>query len=100
MEKWLYVMFIERGKTYNKITKAVVSRHVDHIKALDDSGKLELCGAFKGYPGVAGMLILRAESLEEAEEICKSEPLVSEGYATYKLRSLQVADRDNNYLLY
>ena len=99
MEKLLYVMLIERGKSYNKLTKAVVTRHVEHIKNLDDNGKLALCGAFKGYPGVAGMVVIKAQSYEEAEDICKSEPLVAEGYATYKLHTLQVADRDNNYLL-
>ena len=99
MGKWLYVMFIERGKTYNKMTKAVVERHVANIRRLDDNDSLEMCGVFKGYPGVAGMLMLKAESFEAAEEICKTEPFVAEGYATYKLRSLQVADRENNYLL-
>ena len=99
MEKWLYVMLIERGKTYNKITKAVITRHIEHIKTLDDKGELELCGPFKGFPGVAGMVILKTGSYEEAEEICKSEPLVAEGYATYKLYALQLANRDNNYLL-
>ena len=99
MEKWLYVMMIERGKLYNKINKNMVTKHVTHIRNLDDTGKLVLCGPFKGYPGVAGMVILKAQSYEEAEEICKSEPLVVEGYATYKLSALQVANRDNNYLL-
>lgn len=99
MEKWLYVMFIEKGKTYNKLNMEAVTRHVENIKKLDDEGKLELCGVFKGYPGVAGMYILRAESYEEAEALCKREPLVVEGYATYKLKALQVADRENNYLL-
>ncbi len=99
MDNWLYVMFIERGKTYNKMTKAAVTRHVERIRKLDDEGKLERCGVFKGYPGVAGMLILRAHSREEAEELCKQEPLVMEGFATYKLYPMQVADRENNYLL-
>ena len=27
MEQWLYVMFIEKTKTYNKLTKAAVERH-------------------------------------------------------------------------
>ncbi len=92
MEKWLYVMFIEKTKTYNRLTKAAVERHVANIKALDEEGHLELCGVFKGYPGVAG-------SYEEAEELCSREPLVTEGFATYKLKALQVADRENNYLL-
>jgi len=99
MEKQLFVMFVERGKTYNKMTKVVVERHVANIKRLDDSGYLEYCGLFKGYPGVAGMLILRAENREEAVEICKSEPLVVEGYATYKLYDFKAANRENNYLL-
>lgn len=99
MEKWLYVMFIERGKTYNKMTKAVVERHVENLRKLDDAGKLERCGVFKGYPSVAGMVILRAESYEEAEALCEQEPLVVEGYANYSLRALQVADKENNYLL-
>ena len=99
MEKWLYVMFIEKTKTYNRLTKAAVERHVANIRALDEEGRLELCGVFKGYPGVAGMYILRADSYEEAEELCRREPLVLEGFAAYKLKALQVADRENNYLL-
>lgn len=99
MEKWLYVMIIEKSKSYNKMTKAVVERHVANLKQLDENGHIELAGVFKGYPGVAGMYILKAGSYEEAEELCKLEPLVVEGYATYKLKALQVADKDNNYLL-
>ena len=99
MEKWLYVMFIEKTKTYNKLTKAAVERHVANIRALDDEGHLELCGVFKGYPGVAGMYILRAESYEEAEALCQQEPLVVEGFASYKLKALQPANKENNYLL-
>ena len=99
MEKWLYVMFIEKTKTYNRLTKAAVERHVANIRALDEEGRLELCGVFKGYPGVAGMYILRADSFEEAEALCRQEPLVLEGFATYKLKAMQPANRDNNYLL-
>ena len=99
MEKWVYVMFIERGKTYNKINKEMVAKHVAFIRNLDDDGKLVLCGPVKGYPGVAGMIILRAESYEEADGLCRTEPFVAEGYATYKLRMLQPGNRENNYLL-
>lgn len=99
MDKWLYVMMIKRGKTYNKITKAVITRHVDNLRKLDENGYLERCGVFKGYPGVAGMVILKAQSYEEAEALCQQEPLVVEGYATFTLHAMQVADKDNNYLL-
>ncbi len=99
MEKWLYVMIIKKGKSYNKVTKAVITRHVENLKKLDADGKIELCGAFKGYPGAAGMVIFKTQSYEEADALCKLEPLVAEGYATYTLSSLQVADKSNNYLL-
>ena len=74
MEKLMYMMMIEKSKTYNKMTKQVVMEHVENIRKLDDEGKLEICGVFKGYPGMAGMYILKTESREEAEEICKKEP--------------------------
>lgn len=99
MEKLMYMMLIEKSKTYNRITKKVVTDHVENIRKLDDEGKLEMCGVFRGYPGMAGMYILKTETCEEAEEICRREPLVTGGYAAYKLVALQVADRENNYLL-
>lgn len=99
MEKWLYVMTIKKGKTFNKVTKAVITRHVENLRKLDAEGKLELCGPFKGYPGVAGMVIFKTATYEEAEALCKQEPLVAEGFATYQLASLQVVDKTNNYLL-
>ena len=99
MEKWLYVMIIKKGKTYNKVTKAVIEKHVENLKKLDAEGKIELCGPFKGYPGVAGMVIFKTQSYEEAESLCKLEPLVAGGYASYTLAALQAAHKDNNYLL-
>ena len=66
MEQWLYVMFIEKTKIYNKLTKAAVERHVANLKALDEAGHIELAGVFKGYPGVAGMYILKADSSSAA----------------------------------
>ena len=92
-------MTIKKGKTYNKVTKAVITRHVENLRKLDADGKLELCGPLKGCPGVAGMVIFKTQSYEEAEALCKLEPLVVEGYATYTLASLQIADKENNYLL-
>ena len=66
----------QKGKTFNKVTKAVITRHVENLRNLDAEGKIELCGPFKGYPGVAGMVIFKTESYEEAEALCKLEPLV------------------------
>lgn len=99
MEKLMYMMMIEKSKTYNRLTKKAVEEHVANIRKLDEEGKLEICGVFKGYPGVAGMYILKVESREEAKELCDREPLVVGGYATYKLIDFVIANRENNYLL-
>jgi len=47
MEKLMYMMMIEKSKTYNKMTKQVVMEHVENIRKLDDEGKPEICGVFK-----------------------------------------------------
>jgi len=99
METQTFVMLIERGKTYNKINKAMVEKHVEYIKNLDENGKLVLCGPTKGFPGVAGMIVFQAESYETAKEVCKSEPFAAGGYATFKLFSMRVGNKENNYLL-
>lgn len=99
MEKSMYMMMIQKSKAYNKITKKVIEEHVANIRRLDDEGKLEICGVFKGYPGMAGMYILKADRREEAKALCDSEPLVVGGYATYKLIDFTIANRENNYLL-
>ena len=99
MKESLYVMLLEKTKTYNKMNKAAVIRHVDNIRRMDDEGRLELCGVLRKCPGYAGMIVFKAGSYEEARELCKLEPLVAEGYATYKLMLLQVGNRENNYLL-
>jgi uncharacterized protein YciI len=99
MDDLLYVMLLEKTKIYKKMNKAAAIRHVDNIRRLDDDGNLELCGVLRKCPGYAGLVIIRAGSYEEAEELCKREPMVTEGYATYKLMSLQVGNRENNYLI-
>lgn len=95
----LYVILLEKTKIYKRMNKAAVVRHVDNIRQLDDEGKLELCGVLRKSPGFAGMIILKADSYEEAKELAECEPLVVDGYATYKLMSFEVGNRENNYLL-
>ncbi len=53
----LYVMFIEKARTRSRLTRAAVERHAANLKKPDASGHLELGGARKGCPGVAGMCV-------------------------------------------
>lgn len=82
-EKLMHMVTIEKGGYYDEMTMEIISQHVGDIKRLDEQGKLEICGVFKDYPGMAGLYFLKTESREEAEELCKMEPLVTNGYAAY-----------------
>lgn len=93
MKKNLYVMLMDNKK---RLDTEVIKRHVGHLKALDSMGKLYLCGPFSDYNG--GMVILNVQSYDEAKEICQLDPFVSEGYKTYQLRTLEVAEKQNDYL--
>lgn len=94
MHKHLYVMLM---KDKNKLDAGVVERHVKHLRMLDESGRLVLCGPFADYDG--GMVVFEAAAFEEADETAKSDPFILEGYKTYELRTLERADSANNYLM-
>lgn len=99
MNKFLYIMLLEKTKLYNKMTKADISKHVENLKQLDDAGKLVLCGPIQGFPVISGMIILKTKNLEEAQNICMTEPFVLAGLVTYQLLPLEAANRENNYLI-
>ena len=79
------------------LSEALVKSHVEHLKALKEQGKLILCGPFEDYAG--GMVIFSAEDRKEATEIANSDPFIASGCKTYEIRTLELADEDNNYLL-
>jgi uncharacterized protein YciI len=79
------------------LSEALVRRHVEHLKALKEQGKLILCGPFKDYPG--GMVIFSAENLKEAMDIANLDPFIASGCKTYEIRTLELANEENNYLL-
>ena len=62
MEQWLYVMFIEKTKTYNKLTKAAVERHVANLRQLDEEGHIEL-GCSRAAPAWRGCISSRRRAL-------------------------------------
>ncbi|MDD4000842.1 MAG: YciI family protein [Bacilli bacterium] len=92
MNKKLYLMLMENIKTLNL---DVIKRHVFHLKNLDDKGLLYLCGPFVDYGG--GMVILKTDTLEEAVLIANADPFIAEGYKTFEIRTLEVANKENGY---
>lgn len=90
-----YVILLShvQGKTLNE---QIIRQHVAHLRKLDQQGRLVLCGPFTDYKG--GMIIIRAESLEEARSIAASDPFVKEGYENFELRTLELSCEENNHL--
>jgi uncharacterized protein YciI len=89
---YIYLMYNEKP-----INKDLIERHVEHLKELNRQGKLVICGPFKDYPG--GMVIIRAEDINEATAIAKSDPFIASGCKTFEIRTLELANEENNYLL-
>lgn len=89
-----FVYLMQNQKTLNQ---EIIAHHVEHLKELDRQGKLVLCGPFSDYPG--GMVILNAVDLEEADRIAQADPFIATGYKTYELRTIELADASNHYLL-
>jgi uncharacterized protein YciI len=72
--------------------------HIEHLRDLDAKGILYLCGPLKGAD--EGMIILNAESLEEAERYAFMDPfVVNNGYRTCKVYEIVEANTANNFLL-
>lgn len=89
-----YVITLSR--TEKPLTETLVRRHVAHLKELDRQGRLVLCGPFTDHKG--GMVIVRAESIEEAKTIAEADPFVREGVETYALRTWELSCEENNHM--
>ncbi len=63
----------------------IQSAHLNNIDSLHQAGKLVLAGPFGDDKG-GGILILKAESLEEATNMCDSDPAIKNGRLNYTVR--------------
>lgn len=91
--RYVYILTMIPGM---KLNEKIIRAHVRHLKDLEVKEKLVLCGPFTDYSG--GMVIFRADSLEEARGIAESDPFVREGYETYELRTLELSCEENNHM--
>lgn len=89
--------FVYLMKNQKPLNEKIVKSHVEHLRGLNSQGKLILCGPFTDYPG--GLVIFSAEDIEEAAAIAKADPFIAEGYKTFEIRTLELANENNNYLL-
>lgn len=95
MNKYVVIL---KDKISNEIEEGLNRRHVTHLKQTALDGHLFLCGPLIGHGGA--IQIIEADSKEEAEEMIKKDPFVSEGfYKTYEIYMLLEANLENNFLL-
>jgi uncharacterized protein YciI len=78
------------------LSSDAIARHADHLRELDEAGKLLLAGPFIDHP--TGMLILRTSDKDEVKSIMDEDPLVREGLRNYEIRTWLIANKNNNYL--
>ena len=76
----------------------LVKAHVDHIRDMDERGILFFCGALKDDGG--GMLILSADTREEAETHVLRDPfIIHKAYRRFTIQEIIEANAGNNYLM-
>ncbi len=91
--KRFVILLSHTGKPF---TETVIRAHVQHLRQLDQEGKLILCGPFLDHKG--GMVILKAMSHEEALAIAAQDPFVVQGFETCEVRTWQLSCEENNHL--
>ncbi|NNE78763.1 MAG: hypothetical protein HKN18_00690 [Silicimonas sp.] len=70
--------------------KAVLPDHLSYIQSLEKSGQLLMAGPVSDASGEemqgAGMIILRAESMDEARELAANDPMHISGARAFTLK--------------
>ncbi|WP_102274995.1 YciI family protein [Cytobacillus massiliigabonensis] len=94
-DRVLYVILLSM-KHGEKLSEPIIREHVSFLRNLEEKGQLVLCGPFLDYKG--GMVIIKAESMDEARRVAESDPFVSSGLESYEIRRLEVSNEDNNHL--
>lgn len=89
--------FVYLMNNQKPLNKEIIKSHAEYLRGLESQGKLMLCGPFTDYPG--GMVIILAENLIEATNIANSDPFIASGFKSYEIRTLKLANEENNYLL-
>jgi len=78
-----YVGFFYRGPKWTPERTPEVEKlqqaHMDNIRRLGESGKLILAGPFSDDGELRGMFVFQVSSLEEARDLCETDPAVKAG---------------------
>lgn len=77
-EKRCFVALYSEKTGMEKIDQNLINQHLAYLRSLLNEGRLIFAGAY--VTGDRGLLVISAESLEEAGEIVKRDPVFQAGY--------------------
>jgi uncharacterized protein YciI len=77
------------------MTPALIAKHTEHLRELDNEGKLVLAGPFADDP--SGLIILNCSDRRAAERIMNVDPLIVSGVRTFRVHTWLIANSDNGY---
>lgn len=77
-------------------TEQDVKGHIEFLRTLDKNKQLVFGGPFTDHNG--GMIIIKANSLEEAKATAESDPLVSRKLRSCEVRTWVLSCEENNHL--
>ena len=90
------VNFLDEVK--EKFSEDLLKKHIEHLRDLSRNRILFLCGLYKDDS--RGMLILEAETMEDAEAYIQQDPfIIHKYYGNYTIRELLEANEKNNFLM-
>jgi uncharacterized protein YciI len=92
--KKLYLLIFElTGKPGDR--SVLREEHFAYVSELERRGVLFAAGPFVDEAGTSqggGMFIVRAQSMEEAEEIARQEPYIRDGYRHFRVQAWRVSE--------
>ncbi len=91
----LYVILLSKIEGKN-LSKELILEHVKYLQNLERDHKLVLCGPFSDYDG--GMIIIKASSIFEANEIANSDPFIKNEVEKCEVRTWQLSCESNNHM--
>jgi uncharacterized protein len=86
--KTYYLVLLYRGENRDMDSlevKKIQAGHMENIGRLAKEKKLVIAGPFLHGGELRGMFIFDAESMEEVEELCKTDPAIIAGRLRYEI---------------
>lgn len=91
-------LFMLKDKRAGHLTRTLLERHVEHLKELQRSGHLVLCGPLSD--NVGALQVLRASSREDAVARFEADPFLQDQYyRAYDCHEFSEANEANGWLV-